>query len=164
MTHGTRSGYNNGCRCPLCTEANTAASRARRERIAGLGGGVRTPVVQPIRTPAAVRMTAPVPVAGPTQPVVEGPKLLGPIATHPSSNSFGKRPVGRINVAQSAGRDDWDMYAQLLRLYLAGVGRSPSLLALAAETEAYYSVAEDRSGLGPTLPTGSYVRQALGEG
>lgn len=34
MTHGTRSGYNSGCRCPECTEANTAASRARRERIA----------------------------------------------------------------------------------------------------------------------------------
>jgi hypothetical protein len=34
VTHGTRSGYNSGCRCPECTEANTAASRARRERIA----------------------------------------------------------------------------------------------------------------------------------
>src|ERR1039458_3472587 len=33
MTHGTRSGYNGGCRCALCTEANTAASRARRERL-----------------------------------------------------------------------------------------------------------------------------------
>ena len=35
MTHGTRSGYNNGCRCRPCTNANSAASRARRERIAG---------------------------------------------------------------------------------------------------------------------------------
>jgi hypothetical protein len=34
MTHGTRSGYNGGCRCALCTEANTAASRARRKRLA----------------------------------------------------------------------------------------------------------------------------------
>jgi len=51
MTHGTRSGYNNGCRCPLCTEANTAASRARRERIAGRSGGVRTPEPQPCSRP-----------------------------------------------------------------------------------------------------------------
>jgi hypothetical protein len=35
MTHGTRSGYNGGCRCRQCTTANTDASRARRERIAG---------------------------------------------------------------------------------------------------------------------------------
>jgi hypothetical protein len=34
MTHGTRSGYNSGCRCALCTEANTAASRERRRRLA----------------------------------------------------------------------------------------------------------------------------------
>ena len=34
MTHGTRSGYNRGCRCRPCTEANSAASRTRRERIA----------------------------------------------------------------------------------------------------------------------------------
>jgi hypothetical protein len=34
MTHGTRSGYNGGCRCPSCTEANTEASRARRNRLA----------------------------------------------------------------------------------------------------------------------------------
>jgi hypothetical protein len=34
MTHGTRSGYNGGCRCPSCTEANTAASRERRRRLA----------------------------------------------------------------------------------------------------------------------------------
>jgi hypothetical protein len=34
MTHGTRSGYNGGCRCALCTEANTAASRERRRRLA----------------------------------------------------------------------------------------------------------------------------------
>jgi hypothetical protein len=29
MTHGTRSGYNGGCRSASCTEANTAVSRAR---------------------------------------------------------------------------------------------------------------------------------------
>jgi hypothetical protein len=34
MTHGTRSGYNGGCRCPSCTEANTEASRERRRRLA----------------------------------------------------------------------------------------------------------------------------------
>ena len=34
MTHGTRSGYNRGCRCRQCTDANSAASRTRRERIA----------------------------------------------------------------------------------------------------------------------------------
>jgi hypothetical protein len=34
MTHGTRSGYNDGCRCPSCTEANTLASRERRRRLA----------------------------------------------------------------------------------------------------------------------------------
>jgi hypothetical protein len=34
MTHGTRSGYNGGCRCPSCTEANTEASWARRNRLA----------------------------------------------------------------------------------------------------------------------------------
>jgi hypothetical protein len=34
MTHGTRSGYNNGCRCGPCTNANSAASRARRKSIA----------------------------------------------------------------------------------------------------------------------------------
>jgi hypothetical protein len=33
MTHGTRSAYNGGCRCPSCTEANTEASRARRRRL-----------------------------------------------------------------------------------------------------------------------------------
>ena len=144
MTHGTRSGYNNGCRCPSCTEANTAASRARRERIAGLGGGVRTPVLQPIRTPAAVRMTTPVPVPGPTpKPVLQGPRLLGPSAMQPTRNLFGKRSVGRTKVAQSAGRDDWGTYARLLKLYLAGVGPSPSIRALEDETEAYYSAAGD---------------------
>jgi hypothetical protein len=35
MTHGTRSGYSGGCRCPSCTEANTQASRERRRRLAG---------------------------------------------------------------------------------------------------------------------------------
>jgi hypothetical protein len=34
MTHGTRSGYNRGCRCGPCTNANSAASQARRERLA----------------------------------------------------------------------------------------------------------------------------------
>lgn len=31
--HGTRSGYNNGCRCPPCTSANTQAQRKRRRSL-----------------------------------------------------------------------------------------------------------------------------------
>jgi hypothetical protein len=34
MTHGTRSGYNGGCRCSPCREANAEASRERRRRLA----------------------------------------------------------------------------------------------------------------------------------
>jgi len=33
MMHGTRSGYNNGCRCPPCTSANTEAQRKRRQSL-----------------------------------------------------------------------------------------------------------------------------------
>jgi hypothetical protein len=33
MMHGTRSGYNNGCRCPPCTSANTQAQRKRRRSL-----------------------------------------------------------------------------------------------------------------------------------
>jgi hypothetical protein len=33
MMHGTRSGYNNGCRCPPCTSANTEAQRKRRRSL-----------------------------------------------------------------------------------------------------------------------------------
>jgi hypothetical protein len=34
MMHGTRSGYNNGCRCQPCTSANTQAQRKRRRSLA----------------------------------------------------------------------------------------------------------------------------------
>ena len=34
MMHGTRSGYNNGCRWPPCTAANTQAQRTRRRSLA----------------------------------------------------------------------------------------------------------------------------------
>jgi len=44
MTHGSRSTYHAGCRCPDCTAANTAASCARRERLrSGLTGPATTP-------------------------------------------------------------------------------------------------------------------------
>jgi hypothetical protein len=33
MMHGTRSGYNNGCRCPSCTSANTQAQQKRRRSL-----------------------------------------------------------------------------------------------------------------------------------
>jgi hypothetical protein len=33
MMHGTRSGYNNGCRCTPCTAANTQAQRKRRRSL-----------------------------------------------------------------------------------------------------------------------------------
>ena len=114
---------------------------------------MRTPVLEPIPTPAAVRKTTPIPVPGPTpKPVLRGAQVLRPSVPQSTRNLFGKRPVGRTKVAHSAGRGDWDTYAQLLRLYLAGVGQSPSLLALAAETEAYYCLAEDRSDSAPALP------------
>lgn len=105
------------------------------------------PVRQSVRTAVAARTPPPLPVVGLIQLVVEGPRLLGPSAAHPSSNLFGKGQVGRTRDHQSAGRDDWDTYARLLKLYLAGVGPSPSLVTLADEVEAYYSLAENRSGV-----------------
>jgi hypothetical protein len=138
VTHGTRSGYNNGCRCPFCTEANTAASRSRRQRIAGRSERVRTLVRQPICMPTVARTTTPLPRAGPTSKrVLHGPRLLRASAAQPPRSLFGKRPIGRTRDDQSAARDDWDTYARLLKLYLAGMGPSPSLLALKDEIEAY---------------------------
>jgi hypothetical protein len=32
IVHGKKHGYNQGCRCIPCTEANREATRARRER------------------------------------------------------------------------------------------------------------------------------------
>ena len=49
----------------------------------------------------------------------------------------------RTRDKQTLGRDDWDAYGQLLRLYLAGIRPSPSLLALKDETDAYYAAAGD---------------------
>jgi hypothetical protein len=119
MIHGARSGYNNGCRCPSCREANTAASRARRERIAGCSVSIRTG-------------------RRPRQIVLEGPRL---VSQRPPISSPQPERVHRTRDGWNAGRNDWDTYAQLLRLYLAGVGQSPSLLALQDEVDAYYSMA-----------------------
>jgi hypothetical protein len=122
MTHGTRSGYNRGCRCPSCTEANTAASRARRERIAGRS--------------ASVRITLPA-----HQLVPDGHIL---ISQRRKVAAPRPRPaVSRADHLQNPQGNGWDKYAQVLRLYLAGVGRSPSLLALQDEVEEYYSLAGD---------------------
>jgi hypothetical protein len=69
------------------------------------------------------------------------------MAARPSRNLFGVQRVAETRDEKGANLDSWDAYARLLRLYQAGVGPSPSLLVLAAEAEAYYSLAEDRSGL-----------------
>jgi hypothetical protein len=123
MTHGTRSGYNNGCRCPLCTEANTAASRARRERIA--------------------RRSAPTRTGRAAHQVVL--KSSGLVSQQPTVSSPRPERV-RTRDGRNPGRDDWDTYARLLKLYLAGIGPSPSLLALQDEVEAYYSTARNYCG------------------
>jgi hypothetical protein len=48
MTHGTRSGYNAGCRCSPCREANAEASRERRRRLASQApSGAPSPRRQP---------------------------------------------------------------------------------------------------------------------
>jgi hypothetical protein len=49
--HGTRSCYNSGCKCEACTEANSSASRARRDRIAGTSRAPQTKVIAPRREP-----------------------------------------------------------------------------------------------------------------
>jgi hypothetical protein len=58
MTHGTRSGYNGGCRCALCTEANTAASRVRRNRLASHAPS-RPPSPRWQRGPNAAQLATP---------------------------------------------------------------------------------------------------------
>ena len=120
MTHGTRSGYNNGCRCRSCTEANTAASRARRQRIAGRSASTPTPQPSHHLVPEA-----------PPGLVSHRSAVSRPRAGSPR----------RTGDDQNTGGSDWDRYAQLLRLYLAGVGQSPSLLALKDETDTYYVTA-----------------------
>jgi len=156
MTHGIRSGYNWGCRCAACTEANTAASRERRQGRAARSRGQqdRKPlsarlVHEPTRAVSEDRGGSLLPTVSqvPARPESTAPLLLtggilGIDGRQPVIRPAGSaRPARRVTTVSS-----WDEYARLLKLYLAGVGPSPSLLALAAETEAYYSLAEDRSG------------------
>jgi hypothetical protein len=149
MTHGTRSGYNNGCRCEACTEANTVASRSRRERIAGRPASTRVQS-SVSETSAPVSKLPTVSSPRPSKaPIIPQSTTVG---NPPRPTGTAVRPLARARADPSAGRDDWDAYAQLLSLYLAGVGPSPALLTLSAESEAYYSLAEDRSGLGGSDP------------
>jgi hypothetical protein len=93
VTHGTRSGYNNGCRCPSCTEANTAASRAHRERIAGRSGSGRTPKARLTHMPTAARMTTPLPVVVPTPKTAQLYRSVSLVEHRPDLFSGTTKPV-----------------------------------------------------------------------
>jgi hypothetical protein len=132
MTHGTRSGYNSGCRCPECTEANTAASRARRERLAGRS--MTTRMERPARRPAPQapglipqRPSAPSPRperAPATPSAAIFPNLLGTWARRPLVQ---RRAEDTRLTRREVEEANWDEYARRLRHYLAGDGPSPNL-------------------------------------
>jgi hypothetical protein len=143
VTHGTRSGYNSGCRCPECTEANTAASRARRERLAGRSTANRRkrPALNPTMqvTGLVSPRALPRPRSQDATPISWTRALGGPLglpSAQPPRPLFGKGKPGRSGDHQRPDQEDWDSHARLLRLYLAGAGPSPSLLALTAESKA----------------------------
>jgi len=130
VTHGTRSGYNSGCRCTDCTEANTAASRARRQGLAGRTTTssraelqTRRPALQaprrisPRRPSFSERATA-IPAA---------PRPLGLWWTWPRRSLVPRAGEGAQPTPQEVEADNWDEYAKRLRYYLAGQEPSPTI-------------------------------------
>jgi hypothetical protein len=145
VTHGTRSGYNNGCRCRQCTTANSAASRARRERIANRSTTIATTAPRPYkaisevhhsgvklpenRAHHAVSLAEPVtsmsqsPVREHSNPGQFGPGLL--MTRRFSATAALARPPVKPHASKEAAIAAWDDYARRLSFYLAGRGENP---------------------------------------
>jgi len=154
---GTLAGYSAGCRCYRCRGAIAAY---RRERRAGGADLRQSSAALDIPEPAAPNPTrsrttgyssSPSPQSVPSVPPAARARpasafsrpALVPNTRQARRPMFGARPIARAPARPTA--DGWtDELATAYRLYLAGAGPSPSLLALEAEVVDYYRAAEDR--------------------
>jgi hypothetical protein len=126
--HGTVSGYNSGCRCCDCRAAIAAY---RRERRAGGAHRVRLPEAVDLETvePNPPRPElSPSPVFPPATRRPVAPRRPLAVATRQLESP---RPAPHFGFPESSPLDA-DVLA--LRRYLAGIGPSPSLLALREAT------------------------------
>jgi len=161
--HGTVSRYNSGCRCQACRDAINALHRAYRAeqkaQAAACEGsaledlelpdvGSSDPVYPDLDTDNEIReLTLAVEelrslrliplterLAHPPRPAsaFSRPALV-PSTRQARRPMFGARPIARAPARPTA--DGWtDELATAYRLYLAGIGPSPSLLALREAT------------------------------
>jgi hypothetical protein len=153
VKHG-RSAYNKGCRCPVCSNANTQASRDRRARLAAEAEPDYLP--EPFELPAAEAVAAVELYPGANVEPARHYRPLVPLAARiaqaqaqsrpmasPARTRPPRRPLFGRGARGAAPRADgpaehaealravkvaaWDDYARRLSWYLAGKGESPDL-------------------------------------